>query len=385
LIPSVTVIILTDNSLEAVANIELTREGNGRPNNSVHFHVLTDTQRSESELRKLFETACERQGLVKGKDFWITYRVLYDGYEYFDYFTKYGKHSREVILFVKGTGLDKFYQIGKWFGKSKKGIWKEYIRERYGTDPDKIDKSIIVPEIDELSGELSVDSSEPEQDRASDKENEPPQSVIPENLYPPPITESQRAMAAHDVWVISKNGGVQKQTLDAVARQFNVSRRMVQRAVIVKKGASESINQSVRNGTARLSKAVNAVKTATETTGITVTPSTSDTDKKMRLKRKSGYCSTNPANKGLTITSPRFRKSLHGLSESMYCLMKMMLFSISFSCNHTETPRNTTRRLSHFAPNFHGNTSRRNSNNCGMKLSRQADSASAYPGDGNGW
>ena len=151
--------VLTDNGFEAVAGIELTKDGNGKPNNSVHFHVLTDAQRSESELRKLFETACERQGLVKGKDFRITYRVLDDGYGYFDYFTKYGKHSRDVILFVKGTGLDKFYQIGKWFGKSKKQIWKEYIRDRYGSAPVKMIHSALA-----------------------------------QNSYPRPLTEAQREL-----------------------------------------------------------------------------------------------------------------------------------------------------------------------------------------------
>jgi len=129
--------VLKDNRLEAVASIELTKDGNGKPNNTVHFHILTDDQRSEGELRKLLETACERQGLVKGTDFWITYCELYDGYGYFEYFTKY-RFSDRVILFEKGTGLDKFYQIGKWFGKSKKQIWKEYIDERYRIEKRRI-------------------------------------------------------------------------------------------------------------------------------------------------------------------------------------------------------------------------------------------------------
>jgi hypothetical protein len=93
---------------------------------------LTDDLRCESELRSLLETACERQYLIKSKDFWITYRELDAGYGYFDYFTKYG-YSDKVILFRKDTGLQKFYQIGKWFEKSKKQIWQEYILERYGT------------------------------------------------------------------------------------------------------------------------------------------------------------------------------------------------------------------------------------------------------------
>ena len=130
--------VLVDNGLEAVTNIELTRGKNGKPNNTVHFHILTNDPRSQSDLRRLFETACERQGLIKDKDFWISYQELDDGCGYLSYFTKYG-FSDEVILFRKDTGLQKFCVIGRWFRMNKKQIWKEYIRERYGTDLDKIE------------------------------------------------------------------------------------------------------------------------------------------------------------------------------------------------------------------------------------------------------
>ena len=33
---------------------------------------------------------------------------------------------------------------GMWFKESKKKIWKEYIRERYGTDPDMRSKNVDV-------------------------------------------------------------------------------------------------------------------------------------------------------------------------------------------------------------------------------------------------
>ena len=148
--------VLTDNGLEAVASIELTKGIDGKPNNTVHFHLLTDDRRCERELRKLLETACERQGLLKDNDFSITYRELYDGYGYLDYLTKH-RASDEVILFRKGTGLQKFCVIGKWFGKSKKQIWREYIRERYGSAPDGIDQStndIVVNGSQQLEREL---------------------------------------------------------------------------------------------------------------------------------------------------------------------------------------------------------------------------------------
>jgi hypothetical protein len=132
---------LKEHDIEAVANIELTRGKDGAPNNTVHFHVLMDDQRSEQELHDLFNTACERGGLNR-EDFRIDYRPLWNGDWYFRYFTKYG-YSDRVILFRQGTGIQKFYQIGKWFTKSKRQIWediKAYMREKYGTHPDKADE-----------------------------------------------------------------------------------------------------------------------------------------------------------------------------------------------------------------------------------------------------
>jgi hypothetical protein len=159
--------VLTDNGLEAVANIELTRGEDWEPNNCVHFHLITDDPRSEEELRLLLEMACERQGLVKDTDFCITYQKLYDGYWRFSYFTKFGKkYFYSVILFEKNLGLDKFYEIGKWFHKPQVQIWEDiitFMREKNGSDiektgnPDDPDNSddIDLPSTD---GELSCES-----------------------------------------------------------------------------------------------------------------------------------------------------------------------------------------------------------------------------------
>ena len=122
---------LKEHGIVAVASIELTCGKDGRPNNTVHFHFLTDDQRSIKEIRQLFNTACEQQGLVRRKDFWISCQTLPDADRYFDYFTK--RNCDDVILFSKGTGLQKFYQIGKWFKGGKGKIWKEiraYMRGR---------------------------------------------------------------------------------------------------------------------------------------------------------------------------------------------------------------------------------------------------------------
>ena len=122
---------LKEHGIEAVVSIELTKDVYGHPNNTVHFHILTDDQRSQKELRKLFNDACERRGLIRGQDFRIDYKKLYDPDWYFDYFTK--RNCRGITLFQTGTGLYKFYQIGKWFKTSQIKLWKDFIRETYGT------------------------------------------------------------------------------------------------------------------------------------------------------------------------------------------------------------------------------------------------------------
>jgi hypothetical protein len=127
---------LRTQKIEAVVSIELTKGQNNQPNNTVHFHILTDDQRSEEELRALFNKACEGRNLVKWKDFRIDYRELSNPDGYFNYFTKFG-YNTKVILFQPKTGLCKFTQIGKWFRKSKEVLWKEFKQETFGTSSKK--------------------------------------------------------------------------------------------------------------------------------------------------------------------------------------------------------------------------------------------------------
>ena len=116
---------LQRKNFQGVENIELTTR-HAKSNNRVHFHILTDDSRSEEELKELFISACERCGLALDEDFQIKARRLWNGKKYFAYFTKYGKKWKDrVILFKRKTGLQKFCQIGKWFKKTKKQIWKE--------------------------------------------------------------------------------------------------------------------------------------------------------------------------------------------------------------------------------------------------------------------
>ena len=130
---------LKEHGIEAVASVELTKGADDKPNNCVHFHVLTDTKGSKARIRKLFNTACKRSGLVWKNDFRVSCRKLNNGFRYFRYFTKYG-YQRRVILFRKGTGIQKFYQVGKWFHKNKGLIWedvKAWLQKKHGTDIEK--------------------------------------------------------------------------------------------------------------------------------------------------------------------------------------------------------------------------------------------------------
>jgi hypothetical protein len=110
-----------------VAAIELTRDGKGKPNNTVHFHIITDSERDEQEIANMIMKACRQKGLRK-KDYRVDRRKLWDGCKYFNYFTKYG-YEHKVILFQKGLYVQKFYQIGKWYRKTKKELWAEIIEE----------------------------------------------------------------------------------------------------------------------------------------------------------------------------------------------------------------------------------------------------------------
>ena len=174
---------LKDHGLGAVANLEATRGDDGKPNGCVHFHIITDDPRRETELRALLEKACQRRRLVKDEDFCITYQPLPDGYNYFNYFTKYGeKYFDKVILFQpkllkaktgnKRRTLQKFYVIGQWFkkGRGKIKIWDEikaYMEAKYGIDPDMSDCANateqdaineVVPSINDPAQPTSVES-----------------------------------------------------------------------------------------------------------------------------------------------------------------------------------------------------------------------------------
>jgi len=50
---------------------------------------------------------------------------------------KFGKHGKSIPLFKKGLYIRKFRYIGKWFTKSKKLLWTEYVEEmkkKYGAN-----------------------------------------------------------------------------------------------------------------------------------------------------------------------------------------------------------------------------------------------------------
>ena len=130
--------ILRDAGIIAFASIEITRDEFGDPSNRVHYHFLSDDPRSKEELEELFNTACERVGLVKGEDFRVACEKVRNADHIIDYVTKRNRED-EVILFQPGTGLQKFYTIGDWFVNAdgtpttQAAIWekiKMYMQEK---------------------------------------------------------------------------------------------------------------------------------------------------------------------------------------------------------------------------------------------------------------
>ena len=112
-----------------------------KPIDRVHFHFLTDDERSEEELKQFFVMACERAGLVEEKGFLIRTRKLWKGKEkkYFDYVLKCStKHKDRAILFTKikmkkdgekkkskaATRVQKIFN-SDWFKKPIKQIRKD--------------------------------------------------------------------------------------------------------------------------------------------------------------------------------------------------------------------------------------------------------------------
>lgn len=133
--------------IAAIMAIGLTRGKDGKPNNTVHLHILMGDKEndenlsSEDEKRRRKEIAghlrkvCERQGLVWKRDFKIESQPLGDGETYFIYFVKHGKFGKDIPLFIEGLNMQEFTHTG-WFEKGEAGengrLWDEYCREKYG-------------------------------------------------------------------------------------------------------------------------------------------------------------------------------------------------------------------------------------------------------------
>jgi hypothetical protein len=127
--------------INAVACIEPTRDGFGNPNDTVHFHILTDDERGIDYLKDLTRTACLAAGLqdkavshAAKNEFDVECRELWDYDGYIKYFTKVDMPEK-VHLFIQGSRVQRFYTIGDWYidddgnTKQKGESWQEVKRE----------------------------------------------------------------------------------------------------------------------------------------------------------------------------------------------------------------------------------------------------------------
>ena len=126
--------------LVSVINVEPTDDGFGNPTDTVHSHILTDDERGVDFLRELGRAACLVAGLkdkatcnVAKNEFDVECRPLYDGYKYYDYFTKFDR-PEELYLFVRGSRIQRFRTTGNWYidangKKDKTKKWNEIIQK----------------------------------------------------------------------------------------------------------------------------------------------------------------------------------------------------------------------------------------------------------------
>ena len=122
---------LADHGIIAAVVLEGTKDGYGKPCNRVHCHILIDDKeapRSKKKTVAMFAKACRLRGLERGKDIKIGFQNLPKNFT-FDYFVKIGAHGKSIPLFKKGLYIRKFRYIGKWFTKSKRQLWSEYVEE----------------------------------------------------------------------------------------------------------------------------------------------------------------------------------------------------------------------------------------------------------------
>ena len=100
------------------AVIELTDGSNGKPNNTIHYHFLIDTNLDSRILKDLMTAICLKSKLgVYGLEFDLIYPnagITDWGSNKINYFTKFG-YSNKVHLFRVGLRVKKFYYSTNWF------------------------------------------------------------------------------------------------------------------------------------------------------------------------------------------------------------------------------------------------------------------------------
>jgi hypothetical protein len=137
--------------------LEITTDGNGRPMNRVHYHLLVKSDHTKADLERAIDTS-----IPAGLPFHKHVKPIKNPWGYICYILKakvggFNKQGRRVadkwaderIMFRSKLGIKKVATVGKFFVKSKAALWND-IKEQERTIGDNLARPEIAGLVDFL-------------------------------------------------------------------------------------------------------------------------------------------------------------------------------------------------------------------------------------------
>jgi len=132
---------------------EITRDGQKKPTNKIHYHCLIDSRLSVRRLRCIFNQACQYAGLQRKEDYRVMYSSLSNRGEFLGkarYILKYGPEFFDKTIlfrpkrdFSHNKSTNKIHHI-RWFidadgnSISKADLWKSLVGKWYPKETDDV-------------------------------------------------------------------------------------------------------------------------------------------------------------------------------------------------------------------------------------------------------